>query len=198
MVSKRTDDFAAGHDGARSPPRLRAVRLSAFDDDFEAVAGGHKGAAAPADRPGFHAGKHMESEYRVDLRRVEYAFFHHEFGAGGLLGERHAFFRGLEDQQDLSGRSFFTATNDFAAVRSIAVWASWPQACMTPTVFPSHVVVSLLANGRSTSSVTGSASMSGAQCHGRTGEAALDHRDDPVAAMPVFGLSPISRRRSAM
>ncbi len=43
---------------------------------------------------------------------------------------------------------------------SIAVWASWPQACMTPQDCPLYSAVATLLNGTSTSSFTGSASMS--------------------------------------
>ena len=42
----------------------------------------------------------------------------------------------------------------------MATWASWPQACMTPTGSPFHCAFTFEANGTSTSSATGSASMS--------------------------------------
>ena len=52
------------------------------------------------------------------------------------------------------------ATSALATPSRIPVWASWPQACITPTVSPRYCAVALEANGRPLRSATGSASMS--------------------------------------
>ena len=51
------------------------------------------------------------------------------------------------------------ASTSAAAIR-MATWQSCPQACITPTSSPPQRVRARLAKGRSTSSVTGRASMS--------------------------------------
>ena len=51
-------------------------------------------------------------------------------------------------------------TSAFATPSRMPVCASWPQACITPTVSPRYVDVAFEAKGRLLRSVTGSASMS--------------------------------------
>ena len=97
----------------------------------------------------------------------------------------------------MPGSSFLTETSAWAAASSIATWVSWPQACMTPTVFPSQVAVALLANGRSTSSLTGSASMSARSATTGPGRPPSITATTPVLATPVRGSSPNERSRSA-
>ena len=75
---------------------------------------------------------------------------------------------------------------------------SWPQACMTPTSSPFQVVRTFEANGRSTSSVTGRASMSARSATTGPGSAPLSRPTTPVWATPVRTSSrPSARRCSA-
>ncbi len=80
----------------------------------------------------------------------------------------------------------------------IAVWQSWPQACITPTSSPFHMVRTFDANGTSTSSVTGNASMSARSATTLLGSAPFSRPTTPVCATPVFTSSkPRLRRWSA-
>ena len=58
------------------------------------------------------------------------------------------------------GRVSPIATSALATPSRIPVCASWPQACITPTVSPRYCAVAVEANGRPLRSATGSASMS--------------------------------------
>src|SRR5690606_28393558 len=77
------------------------------------------------------------------------------------------------------------------------VWASWPQACITPTSWPLKVARACEAKGRPVVSVTGSASMSARSASLGPGRPPLSTAVTPVVAMPVRGSSPSARRCSA-
>src|SRR6266545_1137849 len=77
-----------------------------------------------------------------------------------------------------------------ASVMAMAVCPSWPQACMTPGV-PD-------ANGASSVSVSGRASMSARHATVRPGRSPRKTPTTPVSAMPVRTSSPAACRRSAM
>ena len=77
----------------------------------------------------------------------------------------------------------------------MATWASWPQACMTPTDSPFHCAFTFEANGTSTSSVTGSASMSARSATTGPGSAPFSRPTTPVWATPVRTSSKPSRFR---
>ena len=66
---------------------------------------------------------------------------------------------------------------------------------MTPTCAPFHSAVTLLANGRSTSSATGSASMSARKATTGPGSAPFSSPTTPVWATPVRTSSKPSARR---
>ena len=66
----------------------------------------------------------------------------------------------------------------------MATWASWPQACMTPTFSPFQVVRAFDANGTSTRSSTGRRVHVGAQRDHRPGQLAAQHADDAGDARP--------------
>jgi hypothetical protein len=68
---------------------------------------------------------------------------------------------------------------------SMAVCASWPQACITPVDLPRYSPCAFEANGRSTSSVTGRASMSARIASFGPGWPPLRMPTTPVCAMPV-------------
>ena len=75
----------------------------------------------------------------------------------------------------------------------MAVWQSWPQACITPTSSPFQVVRTLEANGRSTCSTTGKASMSARSATTGPGRAPRRSPTTPVWATPVRTWSKPSR-----
>ena len=66
------------------------------------------------------------------------------------------------------------------------MWASWPQACMTPTFSPArYLPLALDANGRPSRSLTGSASMSARRATTGPGLPPLSTPTTPVPATPV-------------
>ena len=65
------------------------------------------------------------------------------------------------------------------------MWQSWPQACITPTSSPFQMVRTLEANGTSTSSLTGSASMSARRATTLPGSLPFSTPITPVCATPV-------------
>ncbi len=67
----------------------------------------------------------------------------------------------------------------------MATWASWPQACMTPVIWPCHIALALEAKGRSTRSSTGSASMSARSATTGPGLPPLRMPTTPVSPTPV-------------
>ena len=76
------------------------------------------------------------------------------------------------------------ASTSATAIR-MAVWQSWPQACITGTSAPSHCALACEANGTWTSSATGRASMSARRA--TTGPAPAPPRrtpTTPVTATP--------------
>ena len=77
------------------------------------------------------------------------------------------------------------------------MWASWPQACMTPVCWPLKVVVAVEANGRPVCSVTGNASMSARSATFGPGSAPSTTAVTPWWAIPVRTSSPSARRCSA-
>src|SRR5690606_8795998 len=79
----------------------------------------------------------------------------------------------------------------------IAVCASWPQACITPTVSPRYSPVAFEAKGRSLRSVTGSASMSARSSTVGPGRPPSSSATTPVWATPVSGSRPSARRWAA-
>ena len=81
-----------------------------------------------------------------------------------------------------------------AAPMSIAVCASWPHACITPTSCPANVDRTLDLNGRSTCSVTGSASMSARSATTPPGFPPRSTPTTPVFATPSRTSSPSDRR----
>ena len=75
--------------------------------------------------------------------------------------------------------------------------ASCPQACMTPTSWPANVDRTVDLNGRSTCSVTGSASMSARSATTRPGLPPRSTPTTPVFATPSRTSMPSDRRWSA-
>lgn len=67
---------------------------------------------------------------------------------------------------------------------------SCPQACITPTSWPLYVARTVLLNGTSTNSVTGSAVHVGAQRDYRAGAPATKNADDAVATNSGLHLEP--------
>ncbi len=82
-------------------------------------------------------------------------------------------------------RSAFIPASTSAAPRSIAMWKSWPQACMTPTSRPLYSPRSFEAKGSPVSSVTGSASMSDRSATTGPGLPPTRSPTTPVFATPV-------------
>ena len=72
----------------------------------------------------------------------------------------------------------------------MATWASWPQACMTPVIWPFHIAFTLEAKGRSTFSSTGSASMSARSATTGPGLPPLRTPTTPVSPTPVVTSQP--------
>ena len=95
------------------------------------------------------------------------------------------------------GRSWRIATSASAMPSRMPVWPSWPQACITPVVWPLKVVVTFEANGRPVCSVTGNASMSARNAIFGPGLPPSMIATTPWWAIPVCGFSPSARRCSA-
>ncbi len=84
-----------------------------------------------------------------------------------------------------------------ATLIRMATWASWPQACMTPTDSPFQVVRSFEANGTSARSSTGSPSMSARRATTGPGRAPCSRPTTPVTPTSVRTSSKPSSRRCA-
>ena len=92
--------------------------------------------------------------------------------------------------------AFMPASTSAVAMR-IATCVSCPQACITSTSLPRNWPLAFDANGTSTRSFTGSASMSARKATTGPGEAPLSRPTTPVLATPVFTSRPSRRRWSA-
>ena len=95
------------------------------------------------------------------------------------------------------GRSSFKPASTSAVAMSMAVCASCPQACMTPTSFPPSWALAREAKGSPSGSSTGSASMSARRATVRPGLAPFRMPTTPVRATPVRTSSPRPRKCSA-
>jgi hypothetical protein len=80
-----------------------------------------------------------------------------------------------------------------AAPSSMATWVSWPQACMTGRVRPSHWAVTLEANGRPVFSSTGRASMSARRATTLPGLPPFSTPTTPVRPTPSRTSKPRAR-----
>jgi hypothetical protein len=101
----------------------------------------------------------VEAERGVGLELREQPFLEHQRGAA-LLAGRRAFLGGLEHEQDLARKLGAPRREDRRDAEQDRGVRVVPHACMTPTVSPLNVAFAFDANGTSTCSVTGSASMS--------------------------------------
>ena len=101
--------------------------------------------------PGGLAGDHVQAEDGIGLRILEHAFGHHQRRAAGFSGRR-TFLRGLENELHGPGNSSRTPASASATPIRMAICASCPQACMTPTCCPRYSVFTVDLKGRSDSS----------------------------------------------
>ena len=116
----------------------------------------------------------MQAEDGLDLRVVERALLDHE-RRPALLALRRSLLGGLEEEDDGAGEARPERRPAPRPRRgAIVVWASWPQACITPVVW--------LRNGTSFVSSMGSASMSARSATTRAGPAAAEDPTTPVFA----------------
>ena len=90
-----------------------------------------------------------------------------------------------------------TFDNASATPIRMATCVSWPHACMTPDSLPAQVVFTFDVKGRSTSSVTGSASMSARKATTGPGLPPFSSATMPVCATPVWTSNPSALRCSA-
>ncbi len=95
------------------------------------------------------------------------------------------------------GNSLRIDTSACAAPIRIAVCASWPHACITPTFSPRYSVVATDLNGTSTCSATGNASMSARSAITGPGLPPFSTPTTPVCAMPVLTSRPSDFRCAA-
>lgn len=125
------DALGDAEDGVFAVVGVGGVGLFALDGDDDVVGGGEEGAGAGADDADGELGPAVEAEHLFDLGAedlaVEGAVLAHGVAAGA------AFFGGLEDEVDAAG-AVLELAEDACAPRRMAVWPSWPQACMTPGV----------------------------------------------------------------
>ena len=92
--------------------------------------------------------------------------------------------------------SFMPARTSAVPIR-IATWLSWPQACITGTVWPRYLPVAFEANGRPVCSATGKASMSARRATTLPGLPPFKIPTTPVLPTPVRTSRPSLRRWSA-
>ena len=92
---------------------------------------------------------------------------------------------GWNRKTTVPGSRSLRPASTFATPSSIAVCMSWPQACITPTSCPLYVARTVDLNGRSTCSVTGSASMSARSATTGPGRAPRRTPTTPVRPTPV-------------
>ena len=97
----------------------------------------------------------------------------------------------------LPGRSALSAESTAATPSCTVVWMSWPQAWATPTSWPRKVSFLVDLNGKSVSSITGSASMSARTAISGPGLPPLRRATTPVLATPVRTSRPRLRSCSA-
>ena len=172
------------------------MRLPPLHRDREAVARGHD-AAGPhhqaAGRPEPVRAEHVQAEDRLDLGLIERSCRDHS-GGPALLAGRHAFFGRLEHEYDRSGQMrFHRAQNGRRAEehrRVRVVPARVHHADLLAFVLSGTVDL----NGRSTCSVTGSASMSARNATTGPGRPPRRTPTTPLIATPVRTSSP-SRRQ---
>ena len=177
----RGDDQSAAATIGSTPPHGREPCVCRpFTLMREAVGRGHQRAAAHADLAGLQRGEHMQAEHRLGLEVLEQAFLEHQRRAAVLAGGR-AFLGGLEHEHHLA-RQVARASPPAPRRRpaGCAVWASWPQACITPTVSPLKVAGDL--RGERQVGLLGHRQRVhvGAQRDPRAGLAALEDRDHAV------------------
>jgi hypothetical protein len=150
-VLRETRDCSRLHQGAAGQHhvdrlvRHRGVAAAPGDLDLEAVGAGHHRPFGDAEAAGRHARPVVQAEHHVHGEALEQALLDHDAAAalvflGRLEDEIH---RAVEIAQRCSAS---------AAPSSIAVWPSWPQACITPWCVERW--------GKLFSSASGSASMS--------------------------------------
>ena len=103
----------------------------------------------------------VQREGDVRARVVERALLHHGLGAPARTGyrrRRRPSSRGLEDELDRARICSRMPASTSATAISIAVWPSWPQACMTGDSTPMFICLTCDAKGRPVTSATGGAS----------------------------------------
>ena len=104
---------------------------------------------------------------------------------------------GWKRKTTVPGRSGFIPASTSAAPMRMAVCASWPHACITPTSRPLNCAFTVDLKGTSSSSVTGSASMSARSATTGPGFPPRRTPTTPVRATPVRTSRPSARRWSA-
>ncbi len=92
--------------------------------------------------------------------------------------------------------SFMPARISAVPIR-MATWLSWPQACITGTVWPLYCAVTFEENGRPVCSATGRASMSARRATTLPGLPPFRMPTTPVLPTPVRTSMPRARRWSA-
>jgi hypothetical protein len=128
MVCSATMIWAADHGGVDAVMRLGGMAALAGDGDLELVGGGHHRAGADGEGADRNAGHVVHAVDLLDVPAVHHAILHHLAPAAAAL------FGGLEDADD-GAVEIAVSARYFAAPSSIAVWPSWPQACILPGVF---------------------------------------------------------------
>ena len=130
-----------------------------------------------ADRADVERADHMQAEHRLGLEVLEHAFLQHQRARRlprlPARLPRPAGTRTAPCRAD----ALRMPTSASATPSRIAVWASWPQACITPTVSPRYVPVRL--RGERQRHLLGDRQRVhvGAQRDPRPGLAALEQRD---------------------
>ncbi len=104
---------------------------------------------------------------------------------------------GWKMNSTVPGNSLRIEASAWAVPIRIAVCASWPHACITPTFSPRYSAVTADLNGTSTCSFTGSASMSARSAITGPGLPPFSTPTTPVCATPVFTSSPSDFRCAA-
>ncbi len=127
------DVLQGQHDRGRSRERvdglvrIRAVAAHALDVDVEFVGGGTDRPGRYADRADIQPRVDVQHRDEVDGRLIEDARFDHRQRAA------RPFFCRLKDQHDAAAQPLARTAQHRAAPSSIAVCASWPQACIFPS-----------------------------------------------------------------
>jgi len=135
-------------DGVNGLVGRSGVATAALNGDAESGGRGEERSWCDVDRPNRDIGADVEAKGGGNVGGFEDAV-----GDAGL-GSAAAFSAG-ENKTDRPGQRFAASGEDLSDAQGEAIWASWPQACMTPSFFE--------ANGREFFSGTGSASISARQ-----------------------------------